>query len=347
MLNDKQIEEIREHLNKSQNPIFFFDNDCDGLMSFLLLRRYINRGRGVAIKSFPELDESYVRKVDEFNADYIFILDKPKVSEGFIIEAKKRNIPLVWIDHHDVEIKEHDGYVQYYNPYLINKTNEPISYISYKISGNSKDNWLALIGCIADNFLPDFYKEIRKEYSEITLIDPSSAFEILYNSEFGKLVLILSFAIKDRTTNVVSMINFLYNVRSPYDLLKEDDKNFKILKRYSQINGLYQKIMEKAKKVARASRKVVFFQYGGDMSLSADLANELCFRFPGKVIIVGYVKGAIVNISIRGNIDVRKITLDAIKNLDGATGGGHYYATGAKINLSDLDKFRDYFEKHV
>jgi single-stranded DNA-specific DHH superfamily exonuclease len=39
MLNDKQIDEIREHLEKAQNPLFFFDNDDDGLCSFLLLQR--------------------------------------------------------------------------------------------------------------------------------------------------------------------------------------------------------------------------------------------------------------------------------------------------------------------
>lgn len=32
MLTEKQISEIREHLEKAQNPLFFFDND-DGLCS--------------------------------------------------------------------------------------------------------------------------------------------------------------------------------------------------------------------------------------------------------------------------------------------------------------------------
>ena len=73
MLTEKQVKEIHEHLEKAQNPIFFFDNDPDGLCSFLLLQRYIERGKGVAIKSFPSLDASYCRKVEELNADYVFI----------------------------------------------------------------------------------------------------------------------------------------------------------------------------------------------------------------------------------------------------------------------------------
>jgi len=55
MLNEKQINEIRNHLEKAQNPLFFFDNDNDGLTSFLLLQRYIGRGKGVVIRSFPDL----------------------------------------------------------------------------------------------------------------------------------------------------------------------------------------------------------------------------------------------------------------------------------------------------
>ena len=46
MLTTKQISEIKEHLNNAQNPLFFFDNDPDGLCSFILLQRYIKRGKG-------------------------------------------------------------------------------------------------------------------------------------------------------------------------------------------------------------------------------------------------------------------------------------------------------------
>ena len=45
MLTKKQVEDIKEHLEKAQNPIFFFDNDPDGLCSFLLMQRYLGRGK--------------------------------------------------------------------------------------------------------------------------------------------------------------------------------------------------------------------------------------------------------------------------------------------------------------
>jgi len=167
MLTEKQIREIRKHLEKAQNPLFFFDNDADGLASFLLLRRYIDRGKGVAIKSFPDLNASYARKLYELNPDYVFILDKPAVADGFLSEVRELNIPLVWIDHHNVA-KLDNKEIYYYNPYFNDETSEPVSYLSYKISGRNEDIWIAMIGTIGDGFFPEFAEEFSKKLKETT-----------------------------------------------------------------------------------------------------------------------------------------------------------------------------------
>ena len=75
MLTEKQVAEIKEHLEKAQNPLFFYDNDQDGLCSFLLLQRYLGRGKGIAVKDYPEMSVDNFRRVLELNADYIFIID--------------------------------------------------------------------------------------------------------------------------------------------------------------------------------------------------------------------------------------------------------------------------------
>ncbi len=344
MLSKEQILEIREHLERAQNPIFFFDNDVDGLMSFVLLRRLIGRGNGVAIKSFPALDVSYSCKIEELNADYIFILDKPVVSEEFFESFEGKNIPIVWIDHHDVEVNVPSS-VDYYNPvFSKDKSSEPVSYIAYEIVNNKKDIWISMAGCIGDNFMPPFYQDFAREYPQLWKKGAMSAFEILYEGEVGKMVNIFNFALKDRTTNVVSMMNFLFKVNSPSDVLVESEKNFKILKRYEEVKKVYDKLIERAKRIARSSRRLVFFQYGGNLSMSADLANELSYRFPGKVIMVAYVKGASANVSVRGSVDVREITLGAVEKIESARGGGHKNATGSKMMVEDLPKFREYFE---
>jgi len=341
MLTPKQIQEIKEHLEKAQNPLFFFDNDNDGLCSFLLLQRFLRRGKGVAIKSFPDLNESYYRKVNELKPDYIFILDKPLVSEEFFDKAEKDNIPVVWIDHHKIDLVKND-WVSYYNPSMDGNGDEPVSYLCYKIVNKVEDIWIALIGCISDCFLPDFYKEFEIKYPELGKKNSKSAFELLYGSEIGRIARILDFSLKDSITNVVNMMKFMMKVKGPMDVLEENPKTKQILRRYNQINEKYQELMEKARTDVR--KKMIYFQYGGGLSLSSNLANQLSYEFPNKIIVVVYIKEDIANISIRGLGDIRKLTLEAIENIEGATGGGHEHATGAKMNVSDLPKFKERVE---
>lgn len=341
MLTSQQIQEIKQHLEKAQNPLFFFDNDNDGLCSFLLLKRFIGRGRGVAIKSFPDLNISYYRKVNELKPDYIFILDKPVVSDEFIEKANQDNIPVVWIEHHMVE-KLENREIYYYNPYLNDKTTEPTSYLCYKITNKKEDVWLAMIGCISDCCLPDFYSEFEKKYPELGKKNPKSAFELLYDSEIGRIARILDFSLKDTTTNVVNMLRFMMKVKGPMDILEENSKTRQILRRYEQINSKYQALMEKARKLG--GEKMIYFQYGGQFSLSANLANQLIYEFPDKVIVVVYVKEDVSNISLRGSGNIRELTLKAIEGIEGATGGGHEHATGAKMNVDCLEEFRERVE---
>lgn len=342
MLTEKQINEIKEHLEKAQNPLFFFGNDADGLCSFLLLSRYIGRGKGIAIKSFPDLNENYTRKLYELKPDYVFVLDKPIISSGFLEEIRKLNLPLVWIDHHDISGIPRDIY--YYNPMKQKeKSVEPVTYWAWKLSGKKEDLWLAVSGCIGDGFFPDFAAEFEEEYKELWRSDIKTAFQALYETDIGKITRILSFALKDRTSNVVKMLKFLLKLKDPKEILQEDKKNY-ILFRFKQINKKYQKLIERARNFVK--KKMIYFQYSGDLSLSADISNELSYRFPGKVIAVVYIKGNKANISLRGK-GVKEITLKAIKGFQDATGGGHENATGAKINVEDLPEFKERVEELV
>jgi len=345
MLTNKQIIEIRGHLEKAQNPIFFFDNDPDGLCSFLLLQRYIGRGKGIAIKSFPEMSGEYFRRVQELDADYIFILDKPMVSSDFFDEVKNFNIPIVWIDHHNIEGLKVPDFVNYYNSATKDpKKNEPVTYLCHQIANRKEDLWIAVSGCIFDRYVPDFYSDFCKIYPDLS-IKSKDAFDIYYKSQIGNLVKMLCFGLKDRITNVIKMCKFLIEAKNPYDVLEESNKNREMHIRFRQLSKKYQKLFEKAKLLV-TEKKLLFFQYGGDLSISADLANELCYLFPEKIIVVIYVTGIKGNISARGE-KVKKIILKSIKGIESATGGGHENAVGAQMKIEDLEKFRENLEKEI
>ena len=352
MLTPQQISEIREHLEKAQNPVFFFDNDPDGLCSFLLLQRWVGRGKGVSIRSFPELDKSYFRKVDELKADYVFVLDKNSVSEGFLEECLKINIPVVWIDHHVVpeEMKERLGKFDYYNPQYNtgkNKSGEAVTSLCSQVVNNEKDDWLSVVGSIFDRYFPEeAYKSFKEKYPELA-IDSEDEWEIYYNSEIGKIARIFSFALKDRTTNIVRMTKFLMDVKSPNEVLEESNGNKTMHSRFKEINQKYQILLEKAKQegsVLDNEDQVLFFRYSGDLSISSDLSDELVYSFKDKIVVVNFVTGNKVNVSVRGK-NIKEKVLKIISEFEGATGGGHDNAVGAMIQVKDLEKFKEELER--
>jgi single-stranded DNA-specific DHH superfamily exonuclease len=343
-LTKKQISEIREHLEKAQNPLFLFDNDQDGLCSFLLLQRYIKRGKGFPVKNSRSSGSDYIRKINEFGSDYIFILDVPEFSEEFFTEVRKFNIPIVWIDHHDTEKKKIPAFANYYNPFFNKKnSNEPVTFLCWEIvkKVRKEDLWLGVIGCISDSFVPDFYDDFKKDNPELSLDKKGiSAFDIFYGSEIGKISRILGFGLKDKTSNVIMMVKFLMKSKGPYDILHENKDNKSFHKRFVEIDKKYTALIKKAKQEVSVDYKFVFFKYAGDTSMSSEISNGLSYLFPKKYIFVAYTNGAKVNISARGN-NVRDKVLNIIENLENATGGGHENAVGAQIQKEDLKKFED------
>ncbi len=349
MLTSNQIKEIREHLSRAQNPLFFFDNDVDGLCSYLLLRRFIGRGKGIAIKSYPGLNIGYARRITELNADYVFVLDKPEIDEEFMKKVQEIGVPFVWIDHHDMDVT---GIVKKYGIYYFNpmnnkdKKNEPVCYLCYKIAKEKKqDMWIAMIGCIGDAYMPEFVPEFKKQYPELWG-DVNTTLQAVYSTDIGKVVRILNFALKDRTSSVVRMLKTLVKTRTPHEILAEDKKN-QIYQRFKQIDKRYQKYIKNAETIGKKSDKSLFFIYAGQFSLSADIANELFFKFPDKLIVVCYRNNEKINVSMRWKKDVRKLTLKVVKQIEGARGGGHKHATGATIPSEDLEKFKRLVQKEV
>lgn len=348
MLTEKQLLEIREHLDNAKNPIFYYDNDTDGLCSYVILRRYLGRGKGVAVRSFPDLDGGYARKAKELSADYVFVLDKPVLSKEFVDSVDSFGLPLVWIDHHDVpraEFEKDFKNVFIYNPARNSgkdKSEEPVTYLTYKITGRKEDTWLAVVGCIADHFLPEFVDEFKEHYPEFWG-DVREPFDAYYGTEIGRIAMALNFGLKDSVTHVVQMQNFLINCKGPGDVFIESYANHSFRRKYVDVKRKYEALLEKAKRFV--GERTIFFEYGGELSISADLANELSYRFPGKYVVVSYKKGEVSNLSMRGK-NVKKILESVLKKIDG-TGGGHDDAVGARVSTRDLGRFKEVFEEEV
>lgn len=346
MLTKKQLSEMREHLEKAQNPIFLYDNDVDGLSSYILLRKFTGRGKGVAVKSHPNIDVNYAKRVQELNGDYVFVLDRHSLGDDFVKEIEMLQLPIVWIDHHDVSNENHSyPMLHRYNPMKNKKkSSEPTTYLCYSATKRPEDIWLVMIGCIADHYMPDIVNDFVTRYHDLWGKSINEPFQALYSTGIGRLARAMSFGLKDSISHVIELQNFLINAASPYDVEKGLESGSAFALKYNEIMKKYSVLIQDAKK--NGEEKLVFYNYSGQLSISSDLANELSYVYPKSYICVCYSSGPITNISLRGD-NVKKILADILPLFEGATGGGHRDAVGARFRTDDVERLRRELENKI
>lgn len=331
------LEKIYDLIEKSQNPLIFFDDDPDGLCSYLLIKKHFKKGHPVVVKSSPILEENYYKRVKEYSPDLVIILDKPIVKQEFI---DKVNVPIIYIDHHPIQNLKG---VYYFNP-LFNdkKDNRPTTYWCYKLT---KENlWIAAVGTAAD-YSSATVKKFNKEFPD--LCQEEDLEKIIYETKLGKLIRIFWFILKDPHYKVLQYVNILEKIKTPYELLKNTSKNSKeIIRIYKKVDKEYKKILNKALR-SKKSKVHVFLYTAGKISFTGELAGELKSRFPNKLIIVGRQTDDRIKMSLRyqqGN--VRDLLQKAMKDLDGY-GGGHEHACGGNINSEDFKMFVERLERYL
>ena len=340
-----KIKEIREMIEKSQNPLIFYDDDPDGLCSYLLLQKKYKKFRGVVLKNSPVLDEHYILVVRKYCPDLILVLDKPMISDEFIKEV---HVPLIWIDHHSPE--NFHGGVNYFNPRIKDdKDNRPVSYWCYKITNDNL--WIAMVGIVGDWHLSS-YKEFKKKYKDLvpvkTINNPP---EVMFDTEFGRLVRIFSFILKGRANNVYDYIDLLLKVKTPYEVLYHtSEAGEKLYEKFEKMDKIYKTFLSKAVSESKDSNFIVFTYSHEKYSFSSELSNELIYRYPEKVVLVGREQNDEVKGSLRSSensgIQLPVILSKALQGLEGQ-GGGHTFACGFHVKKQDFIKFRNRIQKNI
>lgn len=341
MIAVKDLAHIRSLLEASTCPFFLYDNDADGLCSFILLRRWLARGEGCAVRSHPDVDSRYAHQALAQGADLVVVLDRPFLSDGFLAALETHHIPVLWIDHHDVESTHRTHpLVHAYNPVLGKKrSNEPITHWAYKLSKRKEDAWIALMGCIADHYLPSYHTQVKKLYPDVWK-NVKKPFEGYYTTELGFLARMLGFGLKDAPSHVAYLEGFLLSCASPYELLTELQSSSSFAEKSRELSKRYAVLIERA--LTQPASHCVFFEYGGEVSLSSELSNELSFRFPTSYIAVVYLKEGITNVSLRGK-NVKSVLDKLLPQFPRASGGGHRDAVGLRLPFSELPQFRELF----
>ncbi|MBI2208425.1 DHH family phosphoesterase [Candidatus Woesearchaeota archaeon] len=339
-LTQKQYQHIKNELDNCQNPLYFFDDDPDGLSSFLLLYRYKKEGHGILVKTHPTLDARLAPSLEDYKPDKVFILDVALLEQSFVDACP---VPIIWIDHHGPH--EING-VLYFNPRLRKKDeNVPTTYMCY--NAVKQDLWIAALGCIADYYIPDFLDDFKAQYPNL-MGNEKTIGDIYFNTRLGMLIKIFSFCLKGKTQEIMKNIKILTRIKTPYEILDQETAAGKfIYRRFEKLNKTYDNMLKDALKAATKDKLLVFTYDDDKMSFTGDIANELLYKFPDKIILVGRRKDDDVRMSIRSKKTILPPLLNkALVGLEGY-GGGHEYACGANVKQHQFKDFVESLKKNI
>ncbi|MBI4148552.1 DHH family phosphoesterase [Candidatus Woesearchaeota archaeon] len=340
VLTQKERDEIKSALDTSARPFIYFHDDPDGLASYLLFMRYKKEGKGHAVKAVPHITDAFVQRVKDYDADHVFILDIALVDQEFIDGV---GVPVTWIDHHGVQDMQR---IHYYNPRKSIGQNIPTPYMCYEVV--QQDLWLATVGCIGDWHLPDFAEEFRTQYPDLLPSSIKTVEEALFNSPIAKIVKLFSFNLKGATSEVNASIRTLEKINDINELIEGTSPQAKfVLKKYQRINQSYEELLARAKQAVTDDLLVIFTYQEDKLSLTKDLANEILYLNPKKVVILGRERMGEVRMSLRAaQYNIADALKNALIDVQGY-GGGHEHACGAAVKQEDFPCFLENLRREL
>jgi len=335
MLTPEEIHKIKDELLSCKNPLFFFHDDPDGLASFMLFYRFVKEGQGRPIKAYPQITIDYAKKVEEYGADKVFVLDIALVDQEFIDAVK---VPVIWIDHHPPQDRER---VQYYNPRKSKGINVPTPVLCYQITQAPEDLWIATTGAIGDWYWPEYVAQFQEQYPDLLPKSVQSIPVAMFTTRLGTLIKVFSFNLKGPTSEVHQSVKIFTRLESPYEILNQSTPRGKFLwKKYEIVNKEYEKLKSAALQVKPTDGLYVFTYTADNLSLTKDLANELLYLMPETVIILGREKSGELRCSMRSStaFNIQEILKKALVGVEGY-GGGHEQAVGLAVKKEDWERF--------
>ncbi len=333
-LTKEQITKIRQAFSSTIKPIIIFDDDPDGLSSFLMTYKFIKEGRGIPVKNSPEVGVEFAKKVNDYSPDLVIILDKPIVSQEFI---DKVNAKIIWIDHHPpIERKG----IKYYNPLLNDpKDNRPTSYWVYKVV--QQNLWIGMTGMIGDWFLPEkeLVDKFIEKYPELLSPKINKPEVAIHESEIGKLIRVFAFNLKGKVSDVIKSIKTLTRIKEPEEILEQTTPGGRfVFKKYEKLAKIYGELIKNVKVDPNEELVVVKYEKQ-EYSFSAILSNELIYRYPDKFILIAWEYEKEYKCSMRSvNRVIPPILKKALIGVNGY-GGGHDHACGGSIKVDSFEMF--------
>jgi single-stranded DNA-specific DHH superfamily exonuclease len=343
-LTPEEIQKLKDAFNSAVRPVILFDNDHDGLSSFLMLYKKVGEGKGIPMKHTLDRGDEIARKVNEYDPDMVIMLDLAVVSQEFIDQIKCERI--IWLDHHPLTPRRK---VEYYNPRNSNpEDNRPTSYWMYKVL--EENLWTAMIGMVGDWYMPE--DEIRlkfsKEYPDLLPEHVTRVEDALYSTKLGDMVNVFNFNLKGMTTDVMKSIKTFTRIKTPHEILNQETPGGKFLyKKYKELDDAFHQLIKQVHVNPKDKLVVFVYEDTSGISFTTQVSNYLIYKHPEQVILVAWEYGGEYKCSLRANhYPLPKLITKALEGMHG-TGGGHDKASGACVRKEDFQLFVEQLKEQL
>ena len=348
----EQLALFRERVLAAKRVIIFYDDDGDGLSSYLLC--YRARGGdngstiGVRVHASASVPTDFaLRKIEENGGDLVVILDKPYVEQSLLESCP---LPILWLDHHEPQTKAVASAKDtlYLNPRIESDAdNRCTTYWVWHALGKPEDLWIAAIGSISDWQMTDIADAFRAKHPEL-LGDAQEAPQALFDQPFGTLAALMQFNLKGESGEVRAAIKVLGRIESLEELTGRVTSRSKLLwKRYEAMHREYDKLLSAAKRSVTDDPVLFHVFRDVEISFTGELSNRLLHDHPDKIIFLARDESGDVKLSVRSvHVPVAPAVKQALAT-SGARGnaGGHANACGGKITSEDFPKFYEEFRR--
>ncbi len=332
-------ERIGRLMHGKLKPIILFDDDPDGIISYVLFRRKALFAQPRLVRGTPILEKRLVQRIPS-DVDLTIILDKPGVEEDL---ARLLPEPVVWIDHHPPATQTLGVYVNPTHAMGLHATTSLLVHMLFP----DTPAWLALVGSIADHAYPErLVERMKQDYPFLFEGWDGTLVSLKFDTPLARIIRLVSFSVKGDVRNAYAMLRALVSVQRPEDILvARSGMMGEVWEKYERMEKAYLEQLRDAYAHARDLGRVLAYTYTREgMSFTVDLANELAAR-TGKIIIVGRPYNGQVLFSIRSSREPIVSAVQQAALLAGGTGGGHTHACGARIPEDQAEFFIQTFAK--
>ncbi len=325
----QQAKQFLEKIKPEDKITIISHEDPDGFTSGILLFNYLENKQCLHKKIFfLALEKDMLKPLKENlqNTDIIIISD---ISPEFISKdlEELKNKKILYIDHHQKYVKIPEQILE-----VRTKSEIPCGRTAYELTRDqiSKDKeWVALLGILTDVGF--------KEPENIKLAQPL----------LEKFNLTLEQAVNYECEVGYFLSYFKKDLDKAFERLYKIN-NLQEIKRLEEFtNPVKEEIKKWVKNFEKEKEKigsVNFYCLKPFYPVKGAIINQISLKNPEEIFVFASLKEDKITISARSqksDVDMAQLLRKATKDFKYSLAGGHFHASGAKIQKQDLEKFKE------